>query len=438
MPDNRLESLGADQSLTRKHNSSAILNLLRLNGPRSRAFLAANIGLTRSTVSRIVEGLIAENLVREVELVPGKVGRPGMLLELNPQGGSAIGIEIGVNFISIILTDFSANVLWRERLSLPDGATSQEYLFRAEQIARKASDLAASHHYPQMGIGVGVWGLVDHDRGVIRFAPNLMWRDIPVKEIWEQKFGVPVYLENDANASALGEYYFGAGRNVEDFIYMSMDIGVGGGIISAGKLFRGSSGYAGEIGHMTIDPHGNPCSCGKMGCLETMVGRHVIIKRYQGITGEAEISLEEIIQRARSGDTIARSVFEDIAETLGLGIGNLVNIFNPERIILGWSLGQAFDLLMPTLEKSIWKNSLSEQMGKPELVQFTNGADDCLLGCVALVMDEIIRERVTVRKEGLLSRADAGFKKKQIRPEIDESEFVPGAIIHSSGGVAVW
>jgi|WetSurMetagenome_2_1015567.scaffolds.fasta_scaffold59700_2 glucokinase-like ROK family protein len=392
----RIDLIGADQSLARKHNSSAILDLLRLYGPLSRALLAARIGLTRSTISRIVDELITDKLVREVELSLGRMGRPGMLLELDPQGGSAIGIEIGVNFISILLTDFSANVIWRERVSLPDEATSADYLGRAQQLAAQAAGLASSRHLRLMGIGVAVWGLVDHVKGVIRFAPNLMWHDIPLRDDWEAIFQVPVYLENDANASALGEYYFGAGRDIDNFLYMSMDIGVGGGIISDGCLFRGVSGYAGEIGHMVIDPHGELCSCGKVGCLETLVGRRVIIKRYQNETGQSELSLEEIIQKARSGDPIARAIFEDVAENLGMGIGNLVNIFNPQRVILGWSLGQAYDLLLPTLEKSIQKNSLSDQIGKPDVVPFTNGADACLLGCVALVMDEIIRERIII------------------------------------------
>lgn len=387
---------GANQSLARKHNSSSILNLLRLNGTLSRASLAKQIGLTRSTISRIVDDLIADKLVTEVELSLGKKGRPGMLLELNPQGGSAIGIEIGVNFISILLTDFTANVIWRERISLPDDATSDDYLFEAEQLARKASELASARHLRQMGIGVGVWGLVDYKKGIIRYAPNLMWRDIPLKDKWEDKFRVPVYLENDANAAALGEYYFGAGRNIEDFLYISMDIGIGGGIISDGKLFRGESGYAGEIGHMLIDRHGDLCSCGKVGCLETLVGRRVIIKRYQRETGEGNISLEEIIRRGKSGDKVAKAIFEDVAVVLGMGIGNLVNIFNPQRIILGWSLGQAYDLLLPTLSKSIRKNSLSDPLNKLDVVPFTNGADDCVLGCVALVLDEIIRERISV------------------------------------------
>ena len=388
---------GADQSLARKHNSSQILDLLRLEGPLSRADLAGRIGLTRSTVSRIVDELIADTLVKEVKLSPSRKGRPGMLLELDPRGGSAIGLEIGVNFLAILLTDFTANVLWRERVELPEDASWQAYFSRAEELIQKAADMASEQSLRLMGIGVAVWGLVDYSSGIIRFAPNLKWHNLPVKERWQDKFQVPVYLENDANASALGEYYFGAGRSIEHFIYLSMDIGVGGGIISDGKLFRGASGYAGEIGHMTIDPAGVQCNCGKTGCLETLVGRKVILEKYRQMTGDSHtLTLEDVIRRGRSGDQAAMAVFREAGEVLGIGIGNLVNIFNPRRIILGWSLGQAYDLLLPTLEESVKKNCLIDAKQGLDVFPFTNGADVSLLGCVALVLDEIIRERVSV------------------------------------------
>jgi glucokinase-like ROK family protein len=388
---------GANQSLARKHNSSLILDLLRIEGPLSRARLAGKIGLTRSTVSRIVDELNEEKLVKEVSLSPSRKGRPGMLLELDPRGGSAIGLEIGVNFISILLTDFTANVLWREWVAMPDEAGWEAYFVRAEGLIQKASILTSEQNLRLMGIGVAVWGLVDHTSGVIRFAPNLKWHNLPVKEKWQAEFQVPVYLENDANASALGEYYFGAGRSIEHFIYLSMDIGVGGGIISDGKLFRGANGYAGEIGHMTIDPTGELCNCGKTGCLETLVGRKVILEKYLKMTGDGQsVTLEDVIRRGRSGDPAARTVFKEAGSALGLGIGNLVNIFNPQRIILGWSLGQAYDLLLPTLEESLKKNCFIDAEQGLDVVPCTNGADVCLLGCVALVLDEIIRERVSV------------------------------------------
>lgn len=387
---------GANQSLARKHNSSIILNLLRLEGRLSRATLARKIGLTRSTISRIINELVQDHLVKEVSLSQGRNGRPGMLLELDPKGGSAVGMEIGVNFITVMLTDFTANVIWRKSISLPDEAKADDYLREAENLAAEALKISSTNHLRKMGIGVGVWGLVDQTKGVIRFAPNLKWHDIPLREAWEKKFKVPVYLENDANASALGEYYFGAGKNIENFLYMSMDIGVGGGIISDGKLFRGCSGYAGEIGHMVIDPRGEICSCGKVGCLETMVGRRVIMRRYQEKTQKPAIPLEEIILRGKEGEEDAIEIFEEVGEKLGLGIGNLVNVFNPQRIILGWSLGQAYELLLPSLKKSIQKNSLSDPLARMDVVATANGADDCLLGSIALVLDEIIRERIAI------------------------------------------
>ena len=388
---------GANQSLARKHNSSLILDLLRLEGPLSRAHLAGRVGLTRSSVSRIVDELCADKLVKEVKLSPSRKGRPGMLLELDPRGGSAIGLEIGVEFLSILLTDFTAKVLWRERVTLPDDAGWEAYFFQAEELIQKAAVLASEQSLRLMGIGVAVWGLVDHTAGVIRFAPNLKWQNLPVKEKWQAKFQVPVYLENDANASALGEYYFGAGRYVEHFIYLSMDIGVGGGIISEGKLFRGANGYAGEIGHLTVDPAGVQCNCGKTGCLETLVGRKVILEKYRSMTDDGQmLTLEDVIRRGRSGDQAAKAVFQEAGTILGIGIGNLVNLFNPRRIILGWSLGQAYDLLSPALEESVKKNCLIDAFQRLDVVPFTNGADVSLLGCVALVLDEIIRERVSV------------------------------------------
>jgi predicted NBD/HSP70 family sugar kinase len=148
---------------------------------------------------------------------------------------------------------------------------------------------------------------------------------------------------------------------------------------------------------MTIDPGGSRCKCGKTGCLETLVGRKVILQKYKERSGESEnLTLEDVIQRGRSGDMIAQIVFQQSADVLGMGIGNLINIFNPQRIILGWSLGQAYDLLLPQLEESIKRNSLADAFQGVDIVPYTNGADDCLLGCVALVLDEIIRERVCV------------------------------------------
>ncbi len=366
MADNFTVNQGADQSLARKHNSSLILDLLRLEGPRSRASLASSISLTRSSVSRIVDELRADRLIREVNLSPGRKGRPGMLLELDPRGGSAIGLEIGVSFLSILLTDFTANILWRERVDLPEDAGLENLPPAGGGTPRKALRLAKDHGMRMMGIGVGVWGLVDVQKGEVRFAPNLKWHDVPLKQLWESRFGLTVFVENDANAAAMGEYYLGSTeivKNVDDFIYLSTGIGLGGGIISGGRLFRGWIGYAGEVGHMIIDPGGETCMCGKRGCWETLVGSRVAVQNYKRRTGQ-DVSFQDLVQLLRANDPIISEIFTKMAMELGIGIGNLVNIFYPRCIVVGGVLEQISDFILPIARDTFAKNSLIEFPGR--------------------------------------------------------------------------
>ena len=385
---------GADQTIARKYNRAQILNRLRLQGALSRADLAKQTGLTRSTISRIVDELSAEKLVHEIAASQNDRGRPGILLSLNPKGGAAIGLEIGVHFISILLTDFFCTPIWQERAVLENTTAWVDYIHKAEEMIRRAVTIAEQANLPLKGIGVAIWGMVDFNKRVIHFAPNLKWRDVPLEAKWTDLFHVPVYVENDANAAALGEYYFGAGKEIEDFIYLSMDIGIGSGIISKGRLFRGASGYAGEIGHITIDPNGEKCSCGRVGCLETKAGRNVIVRRYQDLSKESDITLEKIIQRGQAGDPIARRIFFEVGEALGTGIGSAINLFNPKGIILGWSLGQAFNQLLPGMESSLQKSCLPDLRNSLAIIPSMNGESDALFGSIALVLDEIIREAI--------------------------------------------
>ncbi len=384
--------LGADQTIARRYNRAQILNRLRLQGTISRADLAKQTGLTRSTISRIINELLAENFVYETASSQNQRGRPGILLSLNPRGGAAIGLEIGVHFISILLTDFLSTAIWHNRITIEDNATRECYIEKAEELICEAIEISTQNSLPLIGIGTAVWGLVNYNDHVIHFAPNLHWRDVPLEAKWKELFQVPVYVENDANAAALGEYYFGAGKQIEDFLYLSMDVGIGSGIISKGQLFRGASGYAGEIGHITIDPDGALCGCGKRGCLETKAGRNVIVQHYKDLSKEDNITLEQIIQRGQAGDPIAVNIFTEVGEDLGIGIGHAVNILNPHSVILGWSLGQAFDLLLPGIECGLQKSILPDLRNDLVLIPSQNGSEDALLGSIALVLDEIIRE----------------------------------------------
>jgi predicted NBD/HSP70 family sugar kinase len=224
--------------------------------------------------------------------------------------------------------------------------------------------------------------------------------------MWTQRFDLSVFVENEANAAALGEYYFGVARNVQNLIYLSAGVGLGGGIIIKGKLFRGSGGYAGEIGHMTVDPDGELCGCGKRGCWETVVGPRAIVRRVKealetNIESQiralvdddlSRIDMDVVVQAAQAGDTVARTALEQVGVQLGIGVANLVNAFNPEMVVLGGTLSLASPFLLPVIEKAIREHALALPCAGVEVAASAHGADACVMGAVALVMDDILRE----------------------------------------------
>jgi glucokinase-like ROK family protein len=396
----------ADQGLIRKLNTAVILDVMRRYAPVSRAELAARTGLNRSTVSIIVNSLIEEGFVQETDLQNSKVGRPGMLLVLNHNGGFAIGVEIGVDFISVILTDFVANVLWRQRVLSDPAEDKILILDHVSELTQKAFEAGMERGLRPLGIGVGVPGLVDTSQGKLIFAPNLRWTNVPLRLMWSQRFDLPTFVENEANAAALGEYYFGVARDVDNFIYLSAGIGLGGGIMIDGKLFRGSTGYAGEVGHMTVDPDGDMCGCGKRGCWETKVGPRAVMRGVRKILADGTPSLindlaggdldnvnfDIVVQAAESGDFVALEALKNIGKYLGIGVVNLINIFNPELIVLGGALSLASGFLLPVIEDTVCESALKPPCENIKFAASAHGADACVMGAVALVLDDILRE----------------------------------------------
>lgn len=392
----------ADQNLVRKFNTGVVLDILRRRAPLSRAELATNTGLNRSTVSSIINRLLDEGLVQETIFQSDRVGRPGMLLELNPAGGFAVGIEIGVDFISLIVTDFVANVLWRNRVASDPAEGQITILERAFSLTQQALDEGRSRRLRPLGVGLGVPGLVDSRQGVLMMAPNLGWKNTPLRLLWTQRFNLPVFVENDANASALGEYYFGAARGVNNLIYLSAGVGLGAGIVLGGKLFRGSHGYAAEVGHLVIDPQGELCGCGKRGCLETLVGPHAILSRVretlrQGAASTlpkpvGDLTFEGVARAALLGDAVALEALQEAARSLGAGIAFLVNIFNPQMVVLGGVLNQAGEILLPVIEQVVADRALSIDLEDLKIITSAHGTEACVMGAATLVLDDILRE----------------------------------------------
>ena len=393
-----------DQALVREINLSIILNCLRETSPLSRAQLVGITGLNKTTVSSLVRQLIARQFVREIGFDSSGGGRPAVLLELNPDAGCVIGIEIGVDFILVILTDFKAQVLWRHREDTDKTEGREAILAKALDVVRQTFVVGESTQNPVLGIGIGVPGLVDVSSGNLLFAPNLKWCDVPLREVFSREFDVPVFVDNDANVAALGERYFGAAQRSKDFVYLSIGVGLGGGIVLDGQLYRGIGGYAGEIGHMTIMSNGARCNCGNRGCWETLVSQTAVVHRVRKAVeaGNASligrlvkvqlerISIPVIVEAAEGGDEVARQALEETGNYLGIGIANLINAFNPELIIFGGVMSLASNYLLPAVEKTLEGRSLAWPRRMVRVMASSYGPDACVMGGVALVLHDIL------------------------------------------------
>ncbi|MFZ5910198.1 MAG: ROK family protein [Chloroflexota bacterium] len=387
-------------------NTSIVLNVLRLYAPISRAELAAKTNLNRSTISNIINALIDDGLVLELDMMESKIGRPGIALALKPEAGAVVGVEIGVGFISVILTDFVANVLWREWIEIPPSKAQIEIISEAEKLIDQALSVAEEKNLRLLGIGLGVPGLVNTKQGELLFAPNLGWKNVPLRLMWNQRFRLPLYVENEANLAALGEYYFGVGRDIDNLIYLSSGVGLGGGLIINGKLFKGGYGLAGEIGHIQRDPAGELCGCGRRGCWETQVGPRAVLQRVKRsieadsgnllvkyVNGDLDnLTFNQVVDCALQGDQLCRSALEEVGKNLGTGIADLANIFNPQMVVIGGAFSYAREIILPVLEETI-SNETLPAVKQNLCVEFSeHGADACVLGAIAVVLDDILRE----------------------------------------------
>lgn len=387
----------ADYSLMREMNIALILECLHRDAPLSRAQLAQITGLNKTTVSSLVKELLDARFVRENGMDSGDKGRPAIRLNLNPNAGCIIGAEIGVDFISAILTDFSAEVLWQHKESTTDLRGQEVILSRAMEILRDAC--AHAQRESILGLGLGAPGLVDVSTGTLLFAPNLRWTDVPLRRMLESQFNFPIYVDNEASMAALGESYFGAARGSDFVLYVSSGVGLGGGIVLNRRILPGVAGFAGEVGHMTIDPNGRQCNCGNFGCWETYVSQWAVFRRVrdaitagqasslvEATQGDLEkLTIPSVVEAARGGDAVARAALEETGRYLGIGLANLINALNPQRVVFGGILSLAHEFLLPVINAVVRERALRWSRETAEIVIASYGADACVMGGVATV-----------------------------------------------------
>ncbi len=429
-----------DQALVREINLSIILNTLRDHSRMSRATLAAVTGLNKTTVSSLVQQLIDAHFVTEAGIKKTEdTGRPGMMLELNPQAGCIIGAEIGVDFISVLVTDFAVSPIWRREVHTDPRAAQATIIERTLDLIREAVAHTDGRCREVLGLGLGVPGLVDMSTGTLLFAPNLRWRNVPLKQILEGNFNFLVHVDNEANMATLGESYFGVARGARSVLYASAGVGLGGGIVLEGRVLSGAGGFAGEVGHMTLVPDGELCNCGNKGCWETVASQGAVFRRIkEGVASGAdtllldytkgnldEITIPMVVQAAQQGDMLALEALEEVAVYLGIGLANLINALNPETVVFGGILSHAKDFLLPTITRVINERSLQWSSSSTKVLVAAHGFDACVMGGIASVYHQILSRPFQVsRKSG---RRPSFVSSNQLRALVIDRNAIPAS-----------
>ncbi len=402
-------SQGTDLQMMREANRLLVLNYVREYGPISRAAVARATGLSATTVSTIIDALLQEGFVQEgaMQKVVTSGGRRAVSVHFNAVCGYILGIALGRNHLTMLLCDLSASIVSRSMLPFDTGrgaAVCIPLLAAALRAFVSEQGLSWSR---VVGVGLGMPGPIDpHLQGPITPPRMPGWHNVNVRDLLKQESGVPVYLDNNANLGALGESRYGAGRNTNNMIYLQLGAGIGGGLIMDGKMYRGSAGGAGEIGHMTIEPQGPLCSCGKRGCLEALAGAVAIVdevRRLQalaridregaattGVENASEITdIVQVVQAAQAGDPSCKAALERAGMFIGIALANLMNVLNPSLILIDGSSMRAGSLLLEPIRQAIAAYSLPDLRENTRIMAGALGNDAISLGGIAVVLDAI-------------------------------------------------
>jgi glucokinase-like ROK family protein len=375
---------------------------LRRHQTLSRAELAAQTGLNRSTVSSIVNELIQQHMMEETTYQSDRIGRPGLLLTLNPAYGCAIGIEVNVDYLAATLLDFTYRVIWQARTPLTPGLSPADVIMNGIAFTQEAIHEAQYRHISPLGIGVVLPALIDAHQGSVSLGPNLGWQNVPILKHWQAQFDLPILVENDANAAAMAEHYLGNARNVENFVLITGGIGIGGGIMVDGKLMRGQNGYAAEVGHMVVEPNGRLCGCGSYGCLETVIGNNIIVEETRQLlrnnhdqpshfTTESieTLTFDDIVQAGLDNDPVCRRQLQKIARHLGLVVSQVGSLFNPAMTLIGGYSHCLLKFLIPEIKTVAQKHSMKTNSPSLNIQPSHFGINSSVVGAAALVYDHL-------------------------------------------------
>ncbi len=395
-------------------NRAVVMRTVWNDGPISRTDISRKTGLSVPAILKIVDGLLEDGFLREIGEGESSGGRKPVLLDINPKGAYAVGVELTPERLRGALVSLDFEIVARDGQSI-DPESGYEVIL--EQIVLLIKRIVASSKVDSsmiLGAGIAHPGVMGEETGKILLATNLKsWRDVPLGEDLERRLGFPVALEVDARVLALAEMWLGGAQDIKNFLSVDVDYGVGSGLVLDGRLYRGTRGIAGELGHMVTEADGVPCACGKRGCLETVVAYPAIVREVTRspspavveLAGgdSAQIRIEHVLEAAMRNDSVALRSIERSARTLGKALGNLLNCIDVEAVFITSALLRAGERYFLPLREEFGKYFLLPEEKPVRILPSALGEDSEMLGAAILILRELFhtqgRRALQVRGE---------------------------------------
>ncbi len=390
----RLHAVGQRSETVRRANLSAIVRELHVNGAMSRSDLVARTGLTRSAIRGLIGEFVVAGLASEVRATPlGGPGRPSPLVRPNADSAAVLAMEVAVDSLAVALIGLGGEVFDLVRVQRPRGHSSASEV--VDQLAQQAKIvLARWRGQTPIGVGVAVAGIVRRSDGFVAMAPNLGWRDVPLGALLAEalELAVPVAVANEADLGAVAELHRGAAIGADNVLYLSGEVGVGGGLIVDGRPLTGVAGFGGEVGHMPVNPTGMACQCGSVGCWETEVGEEALLRLAGHPPSGGWAEVDAVVGEARAGSPVALGAFDAVGSWLGVGLAGLVNVFNPGLVVLGGLFGRIQPFVGTALEAELDRRSLAGSRALVRVVPARLGVDAPLLGAAELAFEPLLAD----------------------------------------------
>jgi predicted NBD/HSP70 family sugar kinase len=391
----RLDAIGQRSETVRRANLGAIARELHTRGPLSRSELVAATGLTRSAIRGLIGEFVVAGLASEERAESlGTPGRPSPVVRLNPTGATVLALEIAVDSIAVGIVGLGGEVLELIRVDRPrDRISVDDVVADLTELAATVRDrIPASDNL--IGVGVAIVGIVRRSDGFLSMAPNLGWTDVPLGHLLARSLdlGVPIALGNEADLGALGELRRGAAIGSDNVLFISGEVGVGGGLIVDGRPLTGAAGYGGEVGHFPVNRNGLACRCGSAGCWETEVGEGALLRLAGHPPDGGRSEVEAVLREAADGSAIALAALDAVGRWLGYGLAGLVNVLNSQLVVLGGVFCRIHPVVARPLAEEFDRRTLPASRALVRIVPAMLGVDASLRGAAELAFDPFLAD----------------------------------------------